>query len=87
MAARCCTQASRTGWPASGSSSITLMNEQPSNPSTANHSPNVSKIASSLPPGVCARCSTAAWSQACVHSSSRRSRNARISSSLEAKLR
>ena len=63
------------------------MNEQPSKPSTANHSPNVSKIASSRPPGVDARRSTSAWSHARVHSSSRRSRNARISSSFEAKLR
>ena len=77
----------RTGLPGSSSSSMTLMKEQPSKSSRANHSPKTSKIASSRCAGVAARLSTVSCSQPRVQRSSRSSRKARMRSSLEAKLR
>ena len=70
------------------SSSITLMNEQPSKSARANHSPKTSKIASSRaarrrPPGARPRPAASRASSA----PRARPRNATISSSLEAKLR
>ena len=57
--------------PVVDSSSITLMNEQPSKSVRANHSPKTSKIASSRSRGLRARRSTSACSQPRVQRSSR----------------
>ena len=75
------------GCSGSGCSSITLMNEQPSNSGVRNQASNTSKMASNCSRGSALRCSTSPWSHLRVHTSSRRSKNANTRSCLEAKWR
>ena len=75
--------------PGSGSSisSITLMNEQPSKPSWLNQPANVSKIASRRSAGVSRGAAPRPAARRASSAPRARSRNARIRSSFEGKLR
>ena len=79
--------ATRTTCSASSISSSVVTNEQPSKSSRSNHSPKTSKMASSVVAGLDPRSSASACSHSRVQRCSRRSRKARISSSLDAKFR